>query len=41
MAEELLERLLSRVEELKRSSVKALVDSRLREFRELGLKGSD
>ncbi|HDM45052.1 MAG TPA: N-glycosylase/DNA lyase [Candidatus Bathyarchaeota archaeon] len=41
MAEEFLERLLSRVEELKRSSVKALVDSRLREFRELGLKGSD
>ena len=41
MAEELLERLLSRVEELKRSSVKALVDSRLRGFRELGLKGSD
>ncbi|MCD6504590.1 N-glycosylase/DNA lyase [Candidatus Bathyarchaeota archaeon] len=41
MTEEFLERLLSRVEELKRSSVRARVESRLREFRELGLKGSD
>ncbi|MCD6529767.1 N-glycosylase/DNA lyase [Candidatus Bathyarchaeota archaeon] len=41
MAEEFLERLLLRVEELKRSSVRTRIESRLKEFRELGLKGSD